>query len=884
MERPSGTVTFLFTDIAGSCRLWERDRVGMSDALKLHDDELRSVFESCGGYVFKSVGDALCAAFSLAPQALSAAIEAQICTRALFPANSADEDAIRIEVRMAIHTGDAIERDDDYFGPSVNRVARLRDVGHGGQILLSQASQLLVREALPDGCRLRDMGLHRLRDLHHEEHIYQVVAAGIDGDFAPLRTLENLPNNLPSLLTSFIGREREISQVSAATRNGRLVTLTGAGGCGKTRLALHVGADLLDEFADGVWLVELAGIAEPSAVASAVAAAFRIPRDLGGGIADLLRDHVGGQTALLILDNCEHLLDASADIVRAILKSCPNVKILATSREALALAGEAAIRVPPLSMPPADKSHTLKKLHQFEAVALFRERAQLCDSTFCLTKQNSLAVVQICRRLDGLPLALELAAAYVDVLTPEQIAQHLDDRFRLLVSGARGAEGRHQTLRATIRWSHELLSGDEQSLFRKLAIFSGGWSLEAAATVCSGEIPDSLGAVQGLRTLVAKSLVVAEDQGTEKRYRMLESVREFGMERLRESAELQQTATSHLFWFSRLVARAEPELHGKGQKEWLQRLESEHDNLRSALQTGIEAVSTAETALAMAASLWSFWHFRGYAQEGRVWLDRALSACPTAPPTLRSKALNQAGNLALNRGEYASARDLHEHALVIRRTHGDRLGEAGSLNNLGIASANQGDFGAARDYYEQSEHIYRELGDSQRLAQVLINLGAVATDTKNWQAARDHLHESLELLDSSDDRLMIASVLSNRGIAERRSGDLASARESLAQALEIRFEHLDERGCCTVIAQLALTAVQAKDFQHAARMLGAYTSLSGRWDFRQTLVPVKEIGEARVELSEVMEHSAQSSAHLEGAALDLGGAVSYCCEWAVSRA
>ena len=481
--KPSGTVTFLFTDIEGSTQLWERQHEPMQAAFARQEAILRQAVAAEGGYTYKMVGDAFQVAFDTAPAAVRAALEAQRQLQAE-PWGQAP-----IRVRMALHTGVTEERGDDYVGPALNRVARLLSAGCGGQVLLTQVTSELVWDELPPGASLLDLGEHRLKDLVRPEHVYQLAAPDLPSDFPPLKSLDAFPNNLPIQLTSFIGRETEMVDLKLllTVDQARLVTLTGSGGTGKTRLALQVAADLLETFKDGVWLVELAQLADPVLIPQTVAAALGVREVPGKSIAAGLIDYLRSRHLLLILDNCEHVIEASARLAGTLLQACPNLFILATSREILGAAGEVPFRVPSLSVPDLRHLPSYEKLTQYEAVSLFLERAGQALPGFTLTAANAPAIARICSRLDGIPLAIELAAARVRLLSVEQIAARLDDSFRLLTGGARTVLPRHQTLKALIDWSYNLLSEAERTLLLRLSVFAGGWTLEAAEEIVKDE-------------------------------------------------------------------------------------------------------------------------------------------------------------------------------------------------------------------------------------------------------------------------------------------------------------------------------------------------------------------------------------------------------------
>lgn len=553
---PTSTVTFLFTDIEGSTKLWEEHGDAMHTVLARHDALVRQAIESNHGFVFKTVGDAFHAAFQIAPDAIAAALAAQ---RAL---DTERWDKTPIRARMALLTGVAEERDGDYYGPPLNWIARLLTSGHGGQVLLSQATYELVRrDRLPEGVTLRDLGEHQLKDLIRPEHIYQIVAADLPSEFPPLKTLDTLPNNLPIQLTSFIGREKEILEIKRLLGATRLLTLTGAGGAGKTRLSLQVATDLLDGFKDGAWFIELAPLSDPNLVPQTIAASLGLQNQSARPMLDALNDYLKEKNLLLVLDNCEHLIQACAESADALLHYSPRIKILATSREALGIAGETIFRVPSLSLPDANKLPPLDVLSQYESVRLFTDRAFSAQPNFVLTGENASAIAKICHRLDGIPLAIELAAARIKALKPEEIAARLDDSFRLLTGGSRTAPTRQQTLRGTINWSYDLLSEPERALLRQLSVFTGGWMLEAAEAVCT-DISDVLDV---LSRLIDKSLIIVEAHDSATRYRSLETIRQYAHEKLVESGEHENAQNRHLEYYLKLAEEAEPKLRGAEQ-------------------------------------------------------------------------------------------------------------------------------------------------------------------------------------------------------------------------------------------------------------------------------------------------------------------------------
>ena len=746
---PTGTVTFLFTDIEGSTRLWQDHPNAMRPALARHDQLLRRAIEENGGYVFRTVGDAFCAAFATAPEALSGVLAAQIALTA-----ETWETETSLLVRMALHTGSAEERHGDYFGQPLNRVARLMTAGHGGQILLSGVTQELTRDVLPDPVTRLDLGLRRLKDLARPEHVFQVSHPSLPADFPPLRSLDNpaLPNNLPQQVTSFIGREAQVAEVKALLGRTRLLTLTGAGGSGKTRLSLQVAADLLDGEGDGVWLVELAALADPALVPQAVAQVLGIKEQAGKTaqrtlmetLMETLVERLRDKRLLLILDNCEHLVAACAFLAADLLRSCPDVHILASSREPLNVAGEQTYRVSSLSLPDPKRVQTAEGLSQYEAVRLFIERAQAVQPAFTVTDANAPAVAQVCFRLDGIPLAIELAAARVRSLSVEQINTRLDQRFRLLTGGSRVALPRQQTLRALIDWSYDLLTEAEKVLLCRLSVFAGGWTLKAAETVCAGEAVEDFEVLDLLTALVDKSLVTAESVGEDIRYRLMETVRQYAKECLRGKGEAERMRDTHLSWCITLAEEAEPQLRGPEQGAWLARLETEHDNMRAALAWGGEAAAGPDGAMRLVGALWRFWYVRGHWSEGRGHLEAALARDGTGRET-RSRMLGGLGFLVHSLGESAAGRAYLEQAVAINREIGNHSKVASNLIGLGFLTLSQGQVATARSFFEQSLAICCEIGDRSNELINLNGLGNIAYEQDEAEAARSYFVQALTI-------------------------------------------------------------------------------------------------------------------------------------------
>jgi predicted ATPase/class 3 adenylate cyclase len=677
---PTGTVTFLFTDIEGSARLWETHQAAMQVALAHHDAIMRNAIEANDGYLVKTTGDGAHAAFAIATDAIAACLAAQ---RAL---KASPGGGLRIKSRMALHSGAAEQRDGDYYGPAINRAARLMAAGHGGQILLSVATEELVGDLLPADIALRDMGERRLKDLIRPERIYQVIAPDLPADFPPLKTLDARPNNLPAQTTPFIGREDAIRAVKEQLSNAnvRLLSLSGVGGTGKTRLALQAAADMVDEFEHGVFFVPLAALSDPGLVLPTIAQAFGVREAAGRPLQVQIQDYLREKQILLVLDNFEQVIDA-APRVSDLLTAAPRLKVLVTSREVLRLSGETDYPVPPLSLPDPKRLPPLEQFAQYEAVALFIERAVAVKPAFTVTNENASAVAEVCYRLDGLPLAIELAAARVRVLPPQQMLAQLGNRLRFLTSGARDLPTRQQTLRGMMDWSYGLLTDSEKRVFRQLAVFVGGCTLVAAESICNAD--GQMDVLNGLQSLLDKNLLKQTEVDGEARFSMLETIREYAREKLLESGENERVRARHLNASLQFAEDAAPQLAGPDQMQWLQRVESEHDNLRAALSWAI-AQAESIAALRLSGALGWFWFVRGHLSEGRQWLQQTFALGRRATDMARmssdyrgwhAKALQAGAKLAEAQGDYATTQALNEESLVLFRALGDKPGIALSL-------------------------------------------------------------------------------------------------------------------------------------------------------------------------------------------------------------
>jgi predicted ATPase/class 3 adenylate cyclase len=807
-DLPTGTITLLFTDIEGSTHLLQKLGERYAELLNECRTMLRTAFSAYHGHEVDTQGDAMFAAFARASDALLAAVAAQ---REL--ALHSWPNAVEVHVRMGLHTGEPSRVVEGYVGLDVHYAARMMNAAHGGQVLLSRTTRDLVEHDLPEGVSLRDLGEHHLKDLEQPISLYQLVIAGLPADFPPLRTDDRRTDTLPVQLTPLIGREHEVTTVVRLLRrdNVRLVTFTGPGGTGKTRMALQVGSELADVFAGGVFFVPLASISDPMLVMPTIARALGIRDGVGQPVLTRLVEVLQKEQILLLLDNFEQVVEAAPQMAE-LLSSCPQLKLLVTSREVLHVRSEREFAVPPLASPDPTNLPKLSALARAPSVALFLQRAQAVKPEFKLTSTNARAVAEICVRLDGLPLAIELAAARMKLLSPQALLSRLDRPLTMLTGGARDVPARQQTLRNTIEWSYQLLNAREQRLFRWLSVFVSGCTLQAAEAICTRPEDEAEQILDGVASLVDKSLlqrVEQPEEGSEdQRLLMLETIREYGLEVLIASGEGNAARQAHADYFLQLAEEAEPALKGPLLVDWLDRLEQEHDNLRAALQWAIEN-GRGEIALRLGIALERFWVVRGIRNEGRIFLERALVESKGVAADVRAKALLAAARLAFNQSNYEEGEELAQEGLELFRELGDRRGIALSLNRLGVAAWRRGDFRSARILLEEDLTLFRELGDRDRVAWSLFMHGLLDNKQGEYAGAFSRFEESLALFKELGNKRGIAASLTQlAGTLFVSLGNQDMIYPLLEQGLSLDREVGDKEGMA--VASLLLGWVTLK--------------------------------------------------------------------------
>jgi predicted ATPase/class 3 adenylate cyclase len=854
---PTGTLTFLFTDLEGSTRLLQAVGPAYGDLLAVHRELIRGPVRSAGGVEFGTEGDAVVAEFTSAAGAVAGAAAAQ---RALAP-HPWPPDAV-IRVRMGVHTGEATLLGNTYVGLDLHRVARITAAGHGGQVLVSDATVRLVADGLPGGVTTRDLGERRLKDLARPERIFQLVIDGLPADFPPLKTLDRTPNNLPTQLTSFVGREQEVAAARALLEKARLLTLTGPGGTGKTRLSLQVAAEVAGEFPDGAFFVPLDAVTDPTLVASAIVSALGLQEAGQRTPRERLLEYVADRSILLVLDNFEQVLDA-APLVAEVLRASPRSRVIVSSRAVLHVQGEQEFAVPPVG--------------DAEAIALFVERASAVRADFCLTDDNAATIAAICRRLDGLPLAIELAAARIKLLPPDAILARLDGRLSLLASSARDLPERQQTLRGAIDWSYHLLDDGSRRLLARFSVFAGSAALEEAEAVCGpaseldGEVFD------GLAALVDQSLLRQVETAGDPRFQMLQTIRDYGAERLAEHGERTAIRDRHAAAYLALARHAEPFLTGRDQRIWLDRLEREVDNLRLAIGWFVEQGRVAD-ALEMGGASWRFWQMRGYLLEGAERMQ-AILALPGAAddPVARRRGLDAAAGLAYWRGDLEAAKARYAEATSLARAGGDKRQVAEALYNESFPwMITLADVPRAAAMAREALALYREVGDREGAAKALWSVGNAEYFAQRYEAAVAGIGEALAAAEAIGDPFGVAWASHTLGLALFQLGRYAEARAHWVTMLQIFQAAEDVSGIGTALANFRTLAVQAGDRERALRLAGASSAIVQRSgaDLADIITQI----EGRADDRAPVDEPAAARLWAAGAAMPLAEAIAYALE------
>jgi len=816
---PTGTVTFLFTDIEGSTKLLQRVGDAWDEILAEHHRLLRSALLTDEGYESATAGDGFLMVYPTATAAVAAAAAAQ---RALAVAQWSP--GVELRVRMGLHSGDGRQSGGEYIGLDVHRAARIAAAAHGGQVLVSDTTRALAEGSLPDPLSLRDLGEFRLKDLARREHLYQLVIAGVPADFPPPASLGAVPNNLPTQLTSFLGRRRELDAILDLLATNRLVTLIGPGGTGKTRLGLQVAAEAGQAFSGGVYFVPLASIEDSELVASAIAHGIGIQDAGARPPEERLLEYLRDREVLLVLDNFEQITDA-APLVGRLLTDARRIKVIVTSRSPLHVSAEHEFPVPPLQLPDPQHLPSLESLSQYESVALFIARALSVKPDFAVTNENAPAVAEITARLDGLPLAIELAAARVKLLSPKALLARLEHRLSLLDSGSRDLPARQRTLRGAIAWSYDLLDDPGRLLFARFSVFRGGASIEEVAAVCA--VDGDLGgdAFGLLATLVDHSLLRQEASEDEPRFGMLETIREYAAERLAESGEMDAIRNRHADVFLALAEEAEPELTRNAQT-WLDRLDREHDNIRAAMGWYVDH-RQAELALRFGAAIWRFWQMRGHLREAAERLDGVLALeadCDKLEP--RARGLEAAGGVAYWMGNMPGARSYYERSLELRRQLEEPRGIAEALYNLAFPYFVSGtDKLKGMELLDESLALYRQIDDRRGIAKCLWVQASQEREEQPPEETHRRLLEAMSIFRELDDRFNLGWVLRSLGIGAIEMGEFEAARSWLREGLSLFAEVSDVSGITVLIGDLASLATVQGALDRAMTLKGAASAL-----------------------------------------------------------
>lgn len=868
-KRPSGTVTFLFSDIEGSTRRWEKNAGLMQSAFSRQESIMRNAMHDYGGYVYKMIGDAFQVAFETARVALDAALMAQHSLQ-----DEAWGDIGSVKVRMALHTGVVEERGDDYVGPLLNRVARLMSAGHGGQVLISQAAYELLRDDLPEDVTVLDMGEHRLKDLARPERIYQVISPGLDTDFPPLNTLDAYPNNLPLQLTSFIGREREIEEIVKFLEKDRLITLCGPGGAGKTRLVLQVAANVLHHFEHGVFFVDLAPISDPLFVSRTIAKTLSIRETASQPLVQSIKNFLREKNLLLILDNYEQIIETSP-LVGDLLSSAPALKVIVTSRQPLMISGEQEYLVPPLEVPDLEYIESIKGISQYESVELFLKRAQSVRAGFEITNVNAQVIAEICNRLDGLPLAIELAAVRIRTMSPSQLLNRLQTRLAELRAGMRDVPPRQQTLNAAIDWSHNLLEEPEKELFAKLSVFQGGRTIEAVDAVCGPGL--NIGILDGVESLTSQSLLFIE-QGLddEPRFMMLETIHEYARQKLIQHGDVENIKELHAYYYLDLVEQSEHEFRGANQDYWCARLSSEIDNLRAALSWSFSD-GDPQVGIRMGGALRDFWYFKGTFGEGWKWTETALERVDKAPPKFQAKLYATASHLAYYYiGDHRRGIEWATIALNLYRSLGDERNMGWTYVFLGINSmGHQDEIKKGIANCEEGLRLFRKYDDRPGIIQSLTVIGELARMQGDYDRAGKVYQEALDINCELGDKYREALTLLNLAYVSHHRMDYQQEEELIKQALMLKGEFKTTYFTAICLDALASPIGAKGEPERAAILLGATQALLDGMGIERQLADQHELNQLLDSLHKQLDEAAFEKAWTEGQAMSPEQAITF---------
>lgn len=855
---PTGIVTFLFTDIEGSTGLSQQFPDSLPIALERHNEILRSTFESYNGFIFQIVGDSFCCVFQSAEDAVKAGYEAQLKIT-----NEKWKDAV-IKIRMGIHTGRAEWNGKNYLGyVTLARTQRIMSAAYGEQIIVSGNTYEYLKDFFHKGIEFRDLGERKLKDLNHPIKLYQLTASGLKSDFPPLKTLDVRPNNLPAQLTNFIGREEELNLIKNLLKESRLITLAGTGGAGKTRLALQTGAEVIDEFSGGVWYIELASLSDPARLLQVVMKTFDLKEIPDIDPYEILTGHFKDKELLIILDNCEHLIEHCASLSQNLLINCPGLKIIATSRESLCCHGEKTHRISSLNTPDPKVKVSAEKLTQFEAVRLFIERATAVRTDFRVNNDNAAALAQICYQLDGIPLAIELAAARIKVLTLEKIYERLNDRFKFLTDGMRTALPRQQTLRALIDWSYDLLSDNEKILWNRLSIFSGGWTLAAAEEICSDEIIDKYDVLDILSSLTEKSIVNFNEK--KDRFSMLQTIRQYGEVKLAETDEFSKFSDKHLKYYAELTETENKKVRGFDTESALNLLEEESGNVERSLLWSVKDQNF-DYGMRLTAAMSRYWQIRGYITEGISRIESVLNNFSGNKDTLYAKLICQLGNFLRLKGETDTARKYIGESMLIRRQSEDKNGIIDSAIRLALLEYDQGNYDEAIKLYEETLTLFEEIENNVGIAIILNNLGNIYSLKTDYEKAFDMYEECLKTRRLTGDKLGIAITLNNLGIVSYERGEYLKADELLEESLIIRQQVGDKNGMAITLVNLGNLNYNQGKYSEA---VNAYTEskkiseeisdkgclCDSLYGLGKTYIDIGEFDKALVNLNETLEIS-----------------------------